>query len=446
MKALSELLADRGWTLTGSDLQPSSDITRLNDGQILKVHAGHSAENLPRSVDVVIHSPAIRETNPERIAAQQRGIVELSYVDALGQLMSEQSGIAIAGTHGKTTTTAMVAAILRESGLDPSALVGGEVIQYGRNGWAGTGESLVVEACEYRRHFLSLSPHIAAILNIEPDHFDYFETIDDSRDAFVEFTERLPADGRLILRDDVSRMLSGRVNSDLDVVTFSASNSADWTIRALGSDRGRHCFEVRRQSSPFCEVALDVPGHHNVENALAAVAVAHAAGASSPQIAAALRAFQGVRRRLNVVGTDGQVTLIDDYAHHPTAIRATLATVREMYPDQRRVVVFQPHQISRTEALLGNFATSFADADEVVLVPVFAARENRQGADACLERLGSTIREHGCPVRLLASLDQVPATLHDDARPDDVWITLGAGDIDRIPHEFARHISRNYTG
>ena len=441
MKALAELLSDAGWTLTGSDLQPAPNRPQKNDGRLRRVHQGHAAANVSAAIDVLIFSPAIGETNPEREAARQRGIAELSYVDALSQLMSERTGIAIAGTHGKTTTTAMVATILRESGQNPSALIGGEVIQYERSGWAGSGDLLVVEACEYRRHFLSLSPRIAAILNIEPDHFDCFATIKESREAFEKFVHRVHPDGLLLLRSDVAETLRDRLPARPEIVTYSTSDSADWSIRNLDMRQGKSHFEVRHNGKYFCDVVLSVPGRHNVENALAAIALTHAVGTDAAAIASALSLFRGVRRRLEFIAERGGVTLIDDYAHHPTAIRATLAAVRQTFPDRRVVAVFQPHQVSRTEALLDDFATSFQDADQVVLVPVFAARESQADAAACLEKLGQAMRATGQTVRLLESLDHVMATLQDSTSPGDICLTLGAGDIDRIPHEFARHVS-----
>ncbi len=441
MKALAELLSDAGWTLTGSDLQPSSTRPQKNGGRLRRVHQGHAAAHVPGAVDVLIYSPAIRDTNPEREAARQRGIAELSYVEALSQLMSERTGIAIAGTHGKTTTTAMVAAILQESGQNPSALIGGEVIQYERSGWAGSGELLVVEACEYRNHFLSLNPQIAAILNIEPDHFDCFATIEESRAAFEQFVYRVNPDGLLLLRSDVAETLRDRLPARSEIVTYSTSDSADWSICNLDMRQGRSHFEVHHNDRHFCDIALTVPGRHNVENALAAIALAHSAGRDASAIASALSLFRGVRRRLEFIAEHGGVTLIDDYAHHPTAIRATLAAVKQTFPDRRVVAVFQPHQVSRTQTLLDDFATSFKDADQVVLVPVFAARESQADAAACLEKLGQAVQATGQTVRLLESLDQVLATVQDSTNPGDICLTLGAGDIDRIPHEFARHVS-----
>jgi UDP-N-acetylmuramate--alanine ligase len=441
MKALAELLSDAGWTLTGSDLQFAPNRPRKNDGRLRRVHQGHTAANVSEAVDVLIFSPAIRDTNPERQAARERGIAELSYVDALSQLMSERTGIAIAGTHGKTTTTAMVAAILRESGQNPSALIGGEVIQYERSGWAGSGDLLVVEACEYRRHFLSVRPRIAAILNIEPDHFDCFATIDESRKAFEEFAHRVNPNGALLLRSDVAKALRDRLPARLAIETYSIRDSADWLVRDLDLRPGISHFEVCHNGKYFCDAALSVPGRHNVENALAAIALAHAVGTDAAAIASALSLFRGVRRRFEFIAERDGVTLIDDYAHHPTAIRATLAAVRQTYPDRRILVVFQPHQVSRTEALLDDFATSFGDADQVLLVPVFAARESQSDAAACLKKLGRAVQATGQTVRLLESLDHVLATMQDSASPGDICLTLGAGDIDRIPHEFARHVS-----
>jgi UDP-N-acetylmuramate--alanine ligase len=226
----------------------------------------------------------------------------------------------------------------------------------------------------------------------------------------------------------------------------NAASRADWAISSLREEAGQTAFDVMRQGRTFGTVELSLPGRHNVENALAAIAVAHAAGVSPEAACDAASKFQGVRRRFEEIGTWNGVTLVDDYAHHPTAVRATLAAARKRYPDRRLVVAFQPHQVSRTQQLMSEFAGSFGDADEVLLVPIFAARENTELAEAALTELATRINLAGCSVEVLASLDQLRATLEDSAQPGDVWLTLGAGNINRIPHEFARTLQRNNTG
>ena len=470
MTALSQILIDFGWALSGSDLNVAGNdvapsVSAVKPGRILKIHQGHDSSHLPMTTDLVVFSPAVPIDNPELIAARQLKMPTVSYVEFLSELLNQSTGICIAGTHGKTTTSAMAASILREAGLVSSAVIGGEVIQYGRSGWGDAGSStakeseslLVVEACEYRRHFLSFRPQIATILNIEADHFDCFETIDQTYDAFFEFAARIRPGGTLIIRADCPLMTRLRNDCQARIETFlpvsnasghgrNAAAQADWAVSSLREETTQTVFDVVHKGRTFGTVELTQPGRHNVENALAAIAVAHAAGVSADAACNAASRFQGVRRRFEEIATVNGVTLVDDYAHHPTAVRATLAAARKKYPGRRLVAAFQPHQVSRTQQLMGEFARSFVDADEVLLVPIFAARENTDVADSTLQKLAAGINLAGSSVEVLPSLDQLRATLEDSAKPGDVWLTLGAGNINRIAHEFARTVQRNYTG
>ncbi|MDA0806964.1 MAG: UDP-N-acetylmuramate--L-alanine ligase [Planctomycetota bacterium] len=470
MTALSEVLLDMGCVLTGSDQSVDQTLQRqtqspASPGRILKIHQGHDSAHLPTTADLVVFSPAISEDNLERVAAQRLGIPAVSYVEFLGELLAQSTGVCIAGTHGKTTTSAMTASILREAGVAGSAVIGGEVIQYGRSGWGRVNDSpfaesdasslFVIEACEYRRHFLQFHPQIAAILNIEADHFDCFTTLEDVYKVFAEFAAQIHPKGKLIIRADCPLLSRLEDKCAADVETFlpvsnvsglgrNAAAHADWAISSLREEPGQTAFDVMRQGRTFGTVELSLPGRHNVENALAAIALAHAAGVSPEAACESVSRFRGVRRRFEEIGTWDGVTLVDDYAHHPTAVQATLAAARRKYPGRRLVVAFQPHQVSRTQHLMNEFATSFGDADKVLLVPIFAARENQELAETTLGRLAECMNLAGSSVSVLASLDQLRATLEDSAQPGDVWLTLGAGNINRIPHEFARTVQRNY--
>lgn len=473
MTALAELLSDCGCVLTGSDLSADSRAAAAHSQnspshtgprRILKIHQGHDSKHLPTTADLVVFSPAVSNDNPERVAAQRLGIPTASYVEVLGELVNQNIGICIAGTHGKTTTSAMTASILREAGVASSAVIGGEVIQYGRSGWAQTSQFepvrdeadpfFVIEACEYRRHFLKFRPRIAAILNVEADHFDCFKTLDDTLDAFSEFASQVQPGGTLLVRADCPLVehlkdeCPARVETFLPVSSVwnlgrNAAAQADWATSSLREEASQTVFDVVRQGRTFGTVELSLPGRHNVENALAAIAVAHAAEVSADDACNAASRFQGVRRRFEEIGTFNDITLVDDYAHHPTAIRTTLAAARRKYPGRRLVVAFQPHQVSRTQQLMNEFADSFGEADEVLFVPIFAARENPDLADTTLHELANRIILTGCSVETLTSLDQLLATLEDSAQPGDVWLTLGAGNINRIAHEFARTLQRN---
>lgn len=463
MRALVELLSDFGWTLTGSDQSEPAHTRHIGERQIW-IHQGHSSSHVSPDTDILIFSPAVIESNPERVAAKEIGIPEFSYSQFLGELMRERTGIAVAGTHGKTTTTAILATILREAGFDPSAAIGGEVCQYDRSGWGGEGSLFVAESCEYRKHFLDHSPEFATILGIEPDHFDCYPDWKSQLAAFAEFAARVPRDGVLVIPADCPSSIEAAEASPAKIETFrvdrvpsapreegtileDTSRSADWFALDLEQTGSGFRFRIEHCGELFCRTELNVPGRHNVENALAAVALAHAVGAAAAAISEALPKFRGVRRRFEIVETDRDFTLVDDYAHHPTAVKATLQTAREFFGDRRIVCAFQPHQISRTRELMSDFADSFAEADEVFLVPIFAARESSHEGEATLVELAGRLTQNGISIRRLASLDRLKPSLDDAARPDDVVLILGAGNISRIAHEFASgKVPRDHAG
>ena len=383
-------------------------------------------------------------SNPERQAAAQRGLPQYSYTQMLGQLMREKTGLSIAGTHGKSTTTAMTGCILTEAGYDPSVIVGAEIRGKNRSGWGGSGEHFVAESCEFQRGFLDLSPRYAAILGIETDHFDCFRNLDETVAAFAEFAARLPADGALLIRDEAASRAAALATAAA-VETFSLDSHSDWWASDLRPGRDEMRFRIFRRGEYFTEISLRVPGDHNVLNALAAAALCYRAGATPTEIREGLNAFTGIKRRLEPVGAWRGVTLVDDYAHHPTAVRVSLETLRRQYPDRRLWCVFQPHQVSRTRALMTEFAGSFAAADEVLLVPVFAARE-RVGLEPVQtsEELAEKITANGVNARFSPALDRAVATLDDGLRPGDVLVTMGAGDIGQVHHAFTQRLQRHY--
>jgi len=454
MKALAELLMDCGCAVSGSDSQTaaSEHPASLSEATLF---AGHAATNVPSDVRLLVYSPAVDAANVERAAAREGGTPEASYVDVLARLMECRAGVAIAGTHGKTTTTALVATLLREAGRNPSVIVGGEVVRYDRSGWAGDGPELVAEACEYRCHFHAFRPHVAAVLNIEPDHFDCFPTQELLLNAFARFVAQVDPTGRLIARAG-SVADSLRESAACEMETYSvetAPDQADWTMNGLALESLASRFEIQHRGRSVATVRLPLPGRHNVENALAAVAVASAVTELAPEvISRALAGFGGTRRRFETVADVGGITVIDDYAHHPTAVRATLTAARQSFfgagdPEPghrdeagsggphsgspgRLVVAFQPHQVSRTRALLDEFAASFDQADETLLVPIFAAREASPAeAAAALYDLEKRMRDRGQSVRRLSSLEELLDMLKQQARAGDVWLMLGAGDI-----------------
>lgn len=444
MKALAELLAGQGWKISGSDMQLTGETPLALAQRGLQLHQGHRCEFLPEDAELLVYSPAIGPHNPERIAAAERGIPQRSYTQMLGDLMRTRTGLSIAGTHGKSTTTAMTGSILTDAAYDPSVIVGAEVRGRHSNGWGGHGEFFVAESCEFQRGFLDLNPRYAAILGIETDHFDCFRDLDETIAAFAEFAARLPSSGGLIVRDEAASIQAAR-SATVPFETFSLNPTSDWWASGLRPTQQGTQFQIFHHGQEFAEIDLQIPGDHNVLNAIAAAALCSIAGASANEIRLGLNAFTGIKRRLECVGTWSGVTIIDDYAHHPTAVRASLETVRRHYPGRRIVCVFQPHQVSRTQALMADFATSFRVADQVVIVPVFAAREkvSHEPTETARE-LVSRITAAGLPARFCSALDQSISTLEDGLRPGDVLITMGAGDIGQLHHAFTQRLQRNY--
>jgi UDP-N-acetylmuramate--alanine ligase len=442
MQSLAAVLSRRGWRISGTDLDPGA----VGDLKWLKatISTGHAARNVPADAHLAIHSDAIPLENVERRRALELGIRSKSYPQMLADLSCSATTYAVAGTHGKSTVTAMAAAALVRGGLDPTVICGATPIGCGSGGRAGNGSIFLVEACEYRANFLQLAPQVAIVLGIEPDHFDYYRSRGQLIDAFKHFVARVPSDGLAILNRDcptarrLPRELSCRTT------TFGLRGGADWTALRLQTRRGRYRFWLAERGRPLAEVALQVTGKHNVLNALAAAALASAAGVGPETIASALSSFRGLKRRLEVVARRGGVTLIDDYAHHPTEIRATLATVRAMYPSRRVWCVFQPHQASRTAALLDELAESLHNADKIAVAEIFRAREPVARSGEVTEAdLAASIVRRGGDVLDGRQLDRIVESVASDLRPGDVLITMGAGNIGKIGQAFVERLRKN---
>ena len=446
MRALAELLRDWGWRITGSDASPSDGQRAALARRGIDVHDGHRAEYLPARSDLLIHSAAVPADNPERTAARRRGLEEVSYPAMIGRLMSSRTGIAIAGTHGKSTVTALLGWILKTAGRDPSLLCGAELCGIDSAGWGGRDRLLIAESCEYRRHFLQLRPQFAAVLDIEPDHFDCFQNEADAASAYAQFVRSIPTNGLLVCRGACSRILTGRAEAAARIVTFDTDRPADWTARRIESRGSQTRFHLDYLGQPWDECTLPIPGRHNVRNALAASALAVELGVDRDAVTHGLSTFPGLRRRFEFLGAWRGADLIDDYAHHPTAITAVLRTARSLFRDRRVWAVFQPHQVSRTRALFRAFSTSLALADEVLISPVYAAREQVEREPVDLARsLAHSVRMTNGRGRFVSSLDHVVSTLETDARPGDVVVIMGAGDIEQVRDELCRRIQRNHA-
>jgi UDP-N-acetylmuramate--alanine ligase len=443
MGALGELMRGAGWTVTGSDLQVSEATAAMLRERGLRIHSGHDGGNLPSNADLLIYSPAVGEGNPERRAAQRAGIPQLSYTEMLGRLMRDKTGLSIAGTHGKSTTTAMTGWILALAGESPSVIVGAELREANLSGWAGSGDLFVVESCEFQRGFLNLSPKLAAILSIEPDHFDCYSSLDELIAAFAAFARKLPGDGYLLTNGSCAATGIASRSAGAEIETFGFSEQYDWWAADIRPTPEGIRFRSFHRGEFFAEISLRIPGQHNVLNALAATAMAHRAGADAYVIRHALFEFPGLRRRFEPMGSWRGVTLIDDYAHHPTAIEATLSALRGRFPRRRLWCVFQPHQISRTRALFEEFARSLTGADFLLVTPVFAARETADDEAASIStQLARRVEQLGGNARFAATLDHTLATLDDELRPGDVLMTMGAGDIGKLQHAFTRRLPK----
>jgi len=429
LSAIARVLLQRGYVVSGSDMR-LSPITRDLVTLGATVHQGHSEDNLG-DAEAIIISSAIRDNNPELVAAKNRRIPLFKRGEALAWLMEGRYGIAVAGTHGKTTVSAMVSLILRRANLDPTIIVGGIIPELGTNAMQGQGEYFVVEADEYDRTFLHLTPRAAIVTSIEMDHPDCYANLEDMSKAFKQFLAAIPADGLVMACGDDHQVK--RAIEDLGTtrsITYGLGPDVDWRAVDLQQNAlGGTDFRVVAGDEQKGWFQLSIPGHYNVSNALAAIGIASHLGLEPGGARDTLRLFQGVGRRFEVKGERGGITVVDDYAHHPSEIKATLAGARRRYNSRRIWVVFQPHTYSRTKALLADFASAFGDADRVIVTSIYAAREH----DTLGLESGDLVKMMDHPGAVhIADLTEATARLASQLRPGDVVITMGAGDVWRV--------------
>ena len=427
MSAIAQVLLERGCIVSGSDQVESPAVAQLRS-QGVQIHIGHAASWIA-GADIVAISSAIRDDNPEVVAARAQGIPVLKRSAFVGELMAGHYGIAVAGTHGKTTTTALIAFILSEAGLSPSFIIGGVSRNLGTNARAGSGPHFVIEADEYDRMFLGLSPDLAIVTNLEMDHPDCYSCIEELTDTFAAFLRRVPPNGHIIAGGDERRtreMLMELELQDRKVETYGFAPDADWRATEVEPNRvGGHTFSAWHERTALGPFELQVPGIHNVLNALAAIAAATEVGVGTSNIQDALARFAGTARRFEHKGTESGVIVIDDYAHHPTEIRATLAAAKVRYSGAAIWAMFQPHTYSRFRVLLPDFARSFALADHVIVTDIFASREH----DSAGVHAQSIISMMDHPdAHYIPEFAEVVGYLAGHVRPGDVCITLGAGD------------------
>ncbi|ABS28064.1 UDP-N-acetylmuramate--L-alanine ligase [Anaeromyxobacter sp. Fw109-5] len=425
MSGIAEVLLNLGYAVSGSDLK-ESEITRRLASLGGRVQRGHAAQHVEQ-VDVVVTSSAVRKDNPEVVEARRRKIPIIPRAEMLAELMRLKYGVAIAGSHGKTTTTSLAAHLLAHAGLDPTAVVGGKVNTFGSNAKLGRGDYMVVEADESDGSFLHIPPTIAIVTNIDPEHLDHWKTEEALRKGFLDFVNRVPFYGRAILCIDHPTVQSLLPEVESRYVTYGESHQADY--RADGIEVSGHAvrFDAFRRDEPLGRFEVRLVGRHNALNALAVVAIADEMGVPADVTREALASFGGVQRRFTVRGEAGGVTVVDDYGHHPAEVKATLLGAREAF--HRRVVcLFQPHRYTRTRDLLPEFATAFNDADVLLLTDIYAAGEEPiPGATS--EALAEAIRACGHRDVSLVPRPELARAARQRVRPGDIVLTLGAGDI-----------------
>ena len=435
MSGIAELLLNLGYQVSGSDLKASSATERLAAlGGIINL--GHNAENV-RDTNVVIISSAVRADNPEVVEAKRLQIPVIPRAEMLAELMRLKYGIAIAGSHGKTTTTSMIATVLVSGGFDPTAVIGGRLNAFGSNAKLGNGDFLVAEADESDGSFLKLTPAIAIVTNIDREHLDHYANLTEIQSAFTTFANKVPFYGAAILCLDDPNVQAILPQIERRIVTYGTSSQADITASHIDfHDFGSIC-QIRHHGKLLGNLELRVPGKHAILNSLAAIATALELEIPFEKTAAALASFQNADRRFQIKGTKGDILVVDDYGHHPTEIIATLKAARNAC-DRRIVAVFQPHRYSRTQALMEEFSRAFNDADALLVLPIYAAGETPI-PEVTAERLVDQIKQFGHrDVHYASDFNTAQHSLRDTLQDGDMLITLGAGDIWKVGEEFLK--------
>ncbi len=437
MSGLAEILKDRGCRVSGTDIK-ESDVTKHLESLGITIHYGHRAENITDDIDLVVYTAAIHPGNPELEAAKEKQIPLMDRARLLGHIMEEyQYSVAVAGTHGKTTTTSMVSEILLEAEKDPTITVGGILPAIHSNVKIGHSPYFVAEACEYFDSFLQFTPLVGVILNVEADHLDYFKTLDNIRRSFHAFAQRIPAGGLLVLNESIAHPEELEENLHCSVETFGLKENACWQARNIVHEpNGKNSFDVYYQGEFYTSVHLDIPGKHNITNALAAVASAHFLDIPAEVCARGLSHFTGVNRRFQRKGEKRGIVVIDDYAHHPTEIMATLSAARNVRHN-KLWCVFQPHTYSRTKNLFDEFGRAFGDADEIIVADIYAARETDDGTISAA-MLAERIVKEGGNARYVGDFAAIRQHLETHCRTGDLLLTVGAGDVYKIGEEFLK--------
>ena len=428
MSGLAEVLLERGFTITGSDMK-ASPITKKLESHGASIIYGQKAENITDDIDLVVYTAAIRPDNEEYQAVISKNIPHMDRAELLGQMMNNyQNAIAVSGTHGKTTTTSMLSLIMLEGNCDPTISVGGILKDIEGNIRVGRSENFITEACEYTNSFLKFNPRIEIILNVEADHLDFFKDLDDIRHSFRLFSEKLDENGVLIINSDIPNVDYFSENHSCKVITYGFNENDHFTAKNITfNDMACGNYDLYVNGEMIDHISLSVTGMHNVSNSLSVIAAAFELGISIEDIKAGLLKFKGTDRRFEYKGEVNGITIIDDYAHHPTEIEATL-TAAKNYPHNKVWCIFQPHTYTRTKSLLHEFAESLIHADHVILADIYAAREVDPG-DIHSRNLQAEIQKLGTHANYFPSFAEIEAFLLENCETGDLVITMGAGDI-----------------
>jgi UDP-N-acetylmuramate--alanine ligase len=439
MSGIAELLLNLGYKVSGSDIS-SSGITRRLESLGGIIFKGHSEAQI-LGADVVVISSAVGPENPEVVAAGRASIPVIPRAEMLAELMRLKYSVAIAGAHGKTTTTSMVASILAQGGLDPTVVIGGKLKSIGSNAVLGKGDFIVAEADESDGSFLKFSPAIAVVTNIDREHLDYYQDLETIKAVFLDFIDRIPFYGLAILCLDNESIQDLIPKIKKRYTTYGMSSQADFQIRDVEFEKRRSCFSVYQQGHKLGRFTLNLPGIHNVYNATAGIAAGLELDVPVDAIESALQTLEGVQRRLEIKGEVNGITVVDDYGHHPTEIKTTLQAIEECWPDNRKVIVFQPHRYTRTQALFDDFTRSFYQSDVLLVLPIYAAGEQKiEGLTG--RKLCEGIKAHGHKeVFYSEGKEDAIAYLRENLKSGDVLLTLGAGDVWQVGTDILEALS-----
>ncbi|MCY6371981.1 UDP-N-acetylmuramate--L-alanine ligase [Clostridium ganghwense] len=433
MSGLAEILLYNGYKVSGSDRSNSILTTNL-EKKGAEIYIGHSTNNI-KDVDLVVYTAAISEDNPELIKAKELNIPILDRAEFLGHIMNgHKYNLAISGTHGKTTTTSMISHITLNADLDPTILVGGNLDIINGNVRVGSSEYFITEACEYKASFLKFYPTVGIILNIEADHLDFYKDINDIQNTFIKFAKLIPKDGSLVVNADDPRALDVCKEADCNIVTFGIKNGDIRAKNIVFNTKGCPTFDVYNKDEKLFTVILNVPGEHNILNSLASISTALVLNVDKDSIINGLSSFLGTHRRFEIKGKTNGITVIDDYAHHPTEIKATLNAAKN-FPHKRIFCVFQPHTYSRTISLFDDFSNAFFNADTLILADIYAAREKDTGIVSS-NSLGNKIRGNGVDCKNFHNFDDITTYLKEELKDGDILLTVGAGDVYKVGEMF----------